>query len=130
MNAGEVMNRPVVAAIGTATARDVAIQLLMGGFSGVPITEREGTVVGIVSELDIIRALRSSKPLETTTAAEIMTRNVITVDVDTPVEKIMELMETKQIARVPVLEDGTLVGVVSRSDVLRAALEPKFMRFS
>ena len=130
MNAIDIMNRPVLAAAKSASARDLAIQMLMGGFSGIPITERDGALVGIVSELDIIRALRAGKTLDTITAAEIMTAEVITVSVDATVEEIMEIMDTKQIVRVPVLEDGKLAGVVSRPDVLRAAIEPKFMRFS
>ncbi len=130
MNAIDIMNRPVLAAAKSTSARDLAIQMLMGGFSGIPITDRDGTVVGLVSELDIIRALRAGKPLDNVPAAEIMTAEVITVNVDATVEEIMEIMDTKQIVRVPVLEDGKLVGVVSRPDVLRAAIEPKFMRFS
>ena len=130
MNAIDIMNRPVLAAARSTSARDLAIQMLMGGFSGIPITERDGALVGIVSELDIIRALRAGKPLDTITAAEIMTAEVIAVNADATVEEIMEIMDTKQVVRVPVLEDGKLVGVVSRPDVLRAAIEPKFMRFS
>ena len=130
MNAIDIMNRPVLAAAKSTSARDLAIQMLMGGFSGIPITERDGTVAGIVSELDIIRALRAGKNLDSVTATEIMTAEVIAVNVDATVEEIMEIMDTKQIVRVPVLEDGKLVGVVSRPDVLRAAIEPKFMRFS
>ena len=130
MNAIDIMNRPVLAAAKSTSARDLAIQMLMGGFSGIPITERDGALVGIVSELDIIRALRAGKTLDSITAAEIMTAAVITVNIDATVEEIMEIMDTKQIVRVPVLEDGKLVGVVSRPDVLRAAIEPKFMRFS
>ncbi len=109
MNAIDIMNRPVLAAAKSTSARDLAIQMLMGGFSGIPITDRDGTVVGLVSELDIIRALRAGKPLDTITAAEIMTAEVITVNVDATVEEIMEIMDTKQIVRVPVLEDGKLL---------------------
>ena len=130
MNAIDIMNRPVLAAAKSTSARDLAIQMLMGGFSGIPITDRDGTVVGLVSELDIIRALRAGKALDNVPAAEIMTAEVITVNVDATVEEIMEIMDKRQIVRVPVLEDGKLVGVVSRPDVLRAAIEPKFMRFS
>lgn len=124
------MNRPVVAAARSTTVRDIAIQLLMGGYSAVPITERDGKVVGIVSEADVIRALRTNKPLENTLAEEIMTKEVISVDVDSSVEEIMEILDTKRIVRVPVTEDGKLVGIVSRPDVLRAFIEPKFMTFS
>ena len=130
MKAREIMNQPVLGAAKTATARDVAIQMLTGGFSGVPVTERDGSVVGIVSELDIIRALRAGKPLETTTAADIMTTEVVGVDVDASVEEVMEILDSKHIVRLPVLEDGKLVGVISRPDVLRAAIEPNSIRFS
>src|SRR3972149_4795796 len=106
------MNQPVLGAARTATARDVTIQMLSAGFSGMPITGREG------------------KPLETTTAAEIMTTEVVGVDVDAPVDEVMEILDTKHIVRLPVLEDGKLVGVISRPDVLRAAIESNFMRFS
>lgn len=130
MKALDIMNRPVVAAARTTTARDVAIQMLMGGYSGMPITDANGKVVGIVTEADLIHALRSGNSLDTTTAEEIMTREVISVDVSASVEEVMELLDTKRIVRIPVTEDGRLVGVVSRPDVLRAFLEPKFMTFS
>ena len=124
------MNRPVVAAAPTTTARDVAIQLLMGGYSGLPVTDRSGALTGIVSEIDVIRAIRAGKPLETTTAGDIMSTEVISVDAGASVEEVMELLDTKQIVRLPVTEDGKLVGVISRPDVLRAFIEPKFMTFS
>lgn len=130
MKALDIMNRPVVAAAAATSARDIAIQMLMGGFSGMPITDRGGKVIGIVSELDLIRALRFGKPLDATAAEEIMTREVITVDVATSVEDVMEILDTKRIVRVPVTEDGRLVGVISRPDVLRAFIEPKFTTFS
>lgn len=130
MKAGEIMNRPVVAAAETTTAQDIAIQLLMGGYSAVPITDRVGTVIGIVSELDLIRLLRSGKSLEATAAKEIMTKDVISVDVGASVDEVMEILDSKRIVRVPVTEAGKLVGIVSRPDVLRAFLEPRFMTFS
>jgi len=130
MKARDVMNRPVVAAARTTTARDVAIQMLMGGFSGMPVTERDGDVVGIVTELDLIRALRAGKSLDSTRTEDIMTRDVITVDVEAPVEEVMEIMDSHRIVRVPVTEDGKLVGVVSRPDILRGFIEPKFWTFS
>jgi CBS domain-containing protein len=124
------MNRPVVAAAPTTTARDVAIQLLMGGYSGLPVTDRAGAVTGIVTELDVIRAIRAGKPLETTVVSDIMSTEVISVDVAATVEEVMELLDARQVVRLPVTENGKLVGVISRPDVLRAFLEPKFMTFS
>lgn len=129
MKVRDVMNQPVVAGARTTTARDVAIQMLMGGYSGMPITEPDGTIVGIVTELDILRAIRGGLPLETTTSDTIMTREVVSVDVDASLEEVMEVFDTRKFVRLPVTEGGKLVGVISRPDVLRAFLEPKFWTF-
>ncbi len=128
MNASDVMNTPIVAASKQASAREIALYMLLGGFSGVPILETDGKLVGIVTELDLLHALRTDKQLENTLAEEIMTRDVVTVDVSTPVADIMEILESERILRVPVMEDGAMVGIVSRPDLLRAAVEPQFTR--
>jgi len=123
------MGRPVVAAARTTTARDVAIQMLMGGFSGMPITERDGAIVGIVTEFDIIHAIREGKQVETTTAEAIMTRDVASVDINDSVDRVIEILDARHVLRVPVTEHGKLVGVISRPDILRAFIEPNFMTF-
>ncbi len=128
MKARDVMNTPIVAASTMAAAREVAVYMLLGGFSGVPIADVDGSLVGIVTELDLIRTLRAGKPLETTRVSEIMTREVVTVDVSAPVEDIMEILDNERILRVPVVERGKTVGIVSRPDLLRAAVEPQLMR--
>jgi len=129
MKARDIMNQPVVAGARNTTVRDVAIQMLMGGYSGMPITEPDGTIIGIVTELDILRAIRGGLPLETTTSDAIMTREVISVEADSSLDEVLEILDTRKIVRVPVTEDGKLVGVISRPDVLRAFLEPKFWTF-
>jgi CBS domain-containing protein len=128
--AGDLMNRPVVAASRTTTARDLAIQMFLGGFSGMPVTDRDGKITGLVTEFDIIHAARQGKSLATTTAQEIMTYDVISVDVETPIEEVVEILEAERILRVPVTEHGRLVGVISRPDVLRWLVEPNFMTFA
>lgn len=128
--AGDLMNRPVVAASKTTTARDLAIQMFLGGFSGMPITDRDGKIVGLVTEFDIIHAARQGKALATTTAQDIMTYDVISVDVNVPIEEVVAILEQERILRVPVTEEGRLVGVISRPDVLRWLVEPNFMTFA
>src|SRR5678815_783795 len=73
LTAGQIMQKPVVATTTRASARDIAAQLVRNEFSGMPVTERDGTVVGIVTEADILRALGEGKALETLTASDIMT---------------------------------------------------------
>ncbi len=128
MNAADVMNTPIVAASTKATAREIALYMLLGGFSGVPILEKDGTLAGIVTEMDLLRAIRKGMSLENTSVDEIMTRDIVTVDVGTPIEDIMKVLESEKILRVPVMQAGTMVGIVSRPDLLRAAVEPQFQR--
>ena len=128
MNAADVMNSPIVAATLKASAREIALYMLLGGFSGVPILEKDGTLAGIVTEMDLLHTIREGKSLEDTTVDEIMTRDIVTVDVGTPVEDVMEVLESEKILRVPVMQAGTMVGIVSRPDLLRAAVEPQFQR--
>ena len=127
MRVEQVMQRPVYSATPTTTAREVAVNLLMSRISGFPIVDQRGALVGIVTELDLIRALRAGKDLEVTLAAEIMTANIITVDAEESLETVMETLDIEQIIRVPVTSDGRLVGVISRGDVIRAMLAPRFV---
>ena len=79
---------------------------------------------GVNEELEI-----RLKALETIAAADIMSTSPTTVDVETPTEEVMKLLQEHHILRVPVTEKGKLVGILSRSDLIRAVLEPEFMAF-
>ena len=128
MNASDMMNTPIVAASIGASAREVALYMLLGGFSGMPVLERDGSLAGIITELDLLHALREGKSLDNTQVSEIMTHDVITVDVGASTDEMMQILESERILRVPVMEYGKLVGIVSRPDLLRAAVEPQFTR--
>ncbi|MCB7129637.1 MAG: CBS domain-containing protein [Candidatus Brocadiales bacterium] len=127
LKARDVMTRPVVSARENASVRDVAMQLLCGLYSGMPVTNNKGEVVGVVTELDLLKAVSEGKELVRITAGDIMTRDVITVEVETPLDKVTEILMDKNIIRVPVTQDGKLTGVVSRCDVLRSFMEPEFI---
>ena len=128
--AREVMTQPVVAAARNTTVRDAAIQMMFGGFSGMPVAERNGSLVGVVTEFDIIRGILAGKPADSTPVEEIMTAEVLAVEEDTPLGEVMRLLEVARILRVPVTRRGKLVGVISRPDILRALIEPNFMEFA
>jgi len=129
LTAGQIMQKPVLATTMRASARDVAAQLLRNEFSGMPVAERDGTLMGVVTEADILRVLGEGKALETLTAADIMTEKPATVDLEAPITEVIQILQEHRILRVPVTERGRLVGIISRSDIIRAVLEPEFMAF-
>jgi len=129
MKAKEVMNKIVTAAKQNTIGRDLAVKLLSGMYSGLPVVDDKGKVLGIVSEFDLLKAIRSGKALEQVTAGEIMSKNPICVNEDTAVDQIIDLMTRYNIIRVPVTRNDTLVGVISRCDILNSVVEPKFVTF-
>jgi CBS domain-containing protein len=129
LRARDIMQGPVLAATPRASLRDIATQLVMNRFTGMPVAAPDGRVVGVVTEADMVRALLQGKRLETLTATDVMTGPAITVDADASFEEVMKSLEEYRIVRVPVTAEGKLVGIISRRDVIRAILEPEFIAF-
>jgi CBS-domain-containing membrane protein len=130
LKASDIMVRPVISARKNATARDIALQLLTGLYSGMPVTDDQGRVIGVVTEFDLLEAARAGKELTKTTAEEIMTTEVVTADVDTPVSELIKIMTDEQVIRLPITAKGKLVGLVARCDVLKTLIEPEFVTYA
>ncbi len=124
--ASEIMTRPVISARENASARDVPLQLMTGLYSGMPVTNEEGKLVGIITELDLLKAVKDTNELVKITAKDIMTRDVVTAREDATVDEFIKIMEEFNIIRLPIVKDDKLVGIVSRGDVLRSLIEPEF----
>jgi len=130
MKAREVMNPRVMAATRRAIGRDLALQVLSGQYSGLPVVdERDGQVIGIVTEFDLLKAVLEGKDLNSIKAEDIMNPVPLCVDEDTSVEEILKTMIDNNVIRVPVVRKGKLVGVVARADLLSHLIEPEFVRF-
>ena len=126
LKASEVMVKSVISAKRNASARDLALQLLTGYFSGIPVTDEQGKIIGVITEIDLLEAVKEGKELARTTAEEIMTRDVITADVNTAVSDLVKTMKENNIIRLPITNQGKLVGIVARCDILKGLLEPEF----
>jgi CBS domain-containing protein len=126
LDASEVMTQPVVSAKKSTRIRDVALQLMNGVYSGMPVTESGGKLVGIITELDILHAVNDGKEFSTTATGDIMTTDIVTAKTDTPITEIIGLMDKYNIIRLPIVKNGKLVGIVSRGDILNYLLEPEF----
>lgn len=129
LKAKDVMTRPVVSARKNASARDIALQLLSGLYSGMPVTDENGRVVGIVTEFDLLEQLRQEKELARLTAEDIMVKDAMTVDVNTPIDDAFNIMLDRNIIRLPVTEEDKLVGIIARCDILRVYIEPEFTTY-
>jgi CBS domain-containing protein len=144
MKVREIMATDVVTVRRDTSVNDIARLLSECDISGVPVVDDAHHVVGIVTELDMIvrntrlemptfiQILDGRIPLETpghyrkrlqhmlgTHAADIMTAEVVAIGPDDTVEDLAELMVKRRFNPVPVVENGILVGIVSRADLIR-----------
>ena len=91
---------------------------------GALIVSSDGTTLeGIVSERDVVRHLHSDGTVVNNTVAAIMTGDVETCDEDTNVDELMKIMTQRRIRHVPVVNDGTLVGIISIGDVVKHRID-------
>jgi CBS domain-containing protein len=142
MQARDVMVRDVVTVHPEATVRAVAQLLVERRISGVPVVDAEGRLVGIITEGDLIRRAelgtepRRSRWLEyfigpdvaaeefvrahALRAADVMTKRPESVSEDADLGEVAMLMERRHVKRLPVVRDGRLVGIVSRSNLVQA----------
>jgi len=147
MQAKDIMTTKVVTVTEDTGIEAIAKILLKRRISGLPVVDAEKRVVGIVSEGDLMRRSESgtsphrswwlrllASPEEEAhdyakshgmRAADVMTRNVITVKEDTSAGEIAQMLEERRIKRVPVVRDGKLVGIVSRANLLHGLVARK-----
>jgi CBS domain-containing protein len=140
VKARDVMVSHVITVGPELDVKAIANTLVANGISAVPVVAIDGSIVGIVSEGDLMRravsGAKRSRWLETFSTAEqlmadfvrahgrkakdVMTRQVISISPDTSLQEIANLLEKNGIKRVPVIENGRLVGIVSRANLVQA----------
>jgi CBS domain-containing protein len=113
MIAKDIMTKDIITVEPTMTIKKLAMTLIKNQISGAPVTGKNGRIIGVVSEADIVG--KKGKDVRT-----IMSKKIISVREDTPVEEIAQVMTTHNIKRVPVMHDDEVVGIVSRADIVSA----------
>ena len=112
MKAKDVMTTRVITVTENQTKQQVARLLAQHRISGLPVVNDDNVVVGVVTEYDVI-----SK--EGQTVGEIMTRGVISIAPDTDLEEVSHILVNERIKRLPVLDQGKVIGIVSRADLVK-----------
>jgi CBS domain-containing protein len=125
----DIMTRPVISARKNASARDIALHILSSLYSGMPVTDENGKVIGVVTEFDLLAQVRAGKELGKLTADEIMTKDPVTVDINMPLNDVIDIIMEKNIIRILVTNESRLVGVIAKCDILRNYIEPEFVGY-
>lgn len=138
MRVEDLMTREVATTTPDTPLREAARVLARAGISGMPVVDHEGTVVGVLSEADILVKAGGEVPghkllgwlldadtgledkFRAQTVGEAMSFPAVTVTPERPVHEAAKLMSTEGINRLPVVDEGRLVGIVTRADVVRA----------
>ncbi len=147
MEAKDLMSRDIVAINENTPVREILQLLQKHKISAVPVVDKEGRPIGVVSQADLLVKMKLPVSLhwlyqyaayyyedrttdeqfkaQATKASEIMTRDPVCVHPATPAAKIAALMIQKNIKRVLVVQDAKVVGIVSRADILKNIVKEK-----
>lgn len=140
MRVEEIMTKDVITVSPKTPIHEAAELMIDHGVSGLPVVDDAGSVVGIVSEGDLIlrekprerapwwrlffgdaeRLAREYQKAHGMTVGEVMTRSLIAVSPDFPIESAALILDQHRIRRVPVVADGQLLGILSRGDLIKA----------
>jgi CBS domain-containing protein len=138
MKVNDLMSRDVLTATPETPLKEAAALLAEKGISGLPVVDENGAVVGVLSEADVVVKAGSEAPrggllgwlmepdfdfhdkITAKTVGEAMSAPAVTIEPGKQVHEAARLMVAESVNRLPVVEDGKLVGILTRADVVRA----------
>lgn len=138
MKVHDLMSRDVLTVTPETPLKEAAALLARKGISGVPVVDDAGRVVGVFSEADVLAKASAEAPrsgllawlveptpdlhdkIAATTVDEAMSAPAVTIGPNRQVHQAAALMIGESVNRLPVVDDGALVGIVTRADVVRA----------
>lgn len=147
LKVSDIMTTQVISLLGTDTLKDATITLAVDNLSGAPVVDEENRLIGILSECDILKVIMdheanlenpvlhllafpmdakiddpqlkaAADKISQIKVADIMIPDVITTSPNAEIIDVLRLMIDKDVNRVPVLEKGVLVGIVTRGDII------------
>jgi len=122
MRAADLMTTDVITAKKDTVLTKAMDLLLRWHISGLPVVDEEDNLVGIISEIDLVNVTFSGNAADTR-VEEVMTRNVTSFAPDSDLAQLIECFSRGRLRRVPIVENGKVVGIVSRRDILREMLK-------
>ena len=120
LTAKDIMTPAVITVSPDDSMADAMEMIVEHKISGLPVIDHDGRLVGIISELDRIKLVGSdAEDMADTRVSDWMTHGVITVDQNATLNQVAELLVRASIQRLPVTNDGRVIGIVGRRDLVR-----------
>lgn len=118
LTVGQLMQDAVTSCTPRTDGATIASMMTRRNFGSLPVVESDGTLVGIVSEYDLLQAMIEGRDLRKILATEIMSAHPVSVTEDQTLAQVADLFQDRYIARVPVIRNKKLVGILARRDLL------------
>jgi CBS domain-containing protein len=118
----DIMTTNIIATKKDIHLTEVMALLLRNHISGLPVEDDEGNLIGIISEIDLVNSVFSGNA-DGTTAEEVMSKAVLSFSPDMELAELVQVFSSKRLRRVPIVDKGKVVGIVSRRDILREILK-------
>lgn len=125
LRARDFMQTDVMVITTDTSLLDIHRMFVQEEIHGAPVVDDDGTVRGVITSLDLLKPGADDVDSERLTAADVMTREVVSVPPNMPVEEVAATMRHQHVHRVLVIDDGELLGVLTTFDLLRALVRDK-----
>ena len=116
----EIMQSEIIVVQPGDSVRHALEKLIEHSISGLPVTDADNRIVGIISERDVLRLFYEA---EAHTVSAVMTKDPITISVDSPLVDVFDCLMAHDFRRVLIHEQHKLVGLISRADLMPTILE-------
>jgi CBS domain-containing protein len=118
LTVGQLMQDAVTQCTARTDAATIAHLMTHRNYGSVPVVDAEGTLIGIVTEYDLLQAMIDGRDLRKILATEVMSAHPLTVTEDQTLDQVADLFQDRYVTRVPVVRNKKLVGILARRDLL------------
>jgi CBS domain-containing protein len=116
------MNPNVVTVKPETNVVDVIGFIMKYNVNGFPVVTENGELVGIISKSDLF-SKQTGQPYKEKRVSDLMTKDVISVASDVTIKEVLDIMAVKSVNHIPVVENGKVIGIITRDDVIAYCLE-------